>query len=106
MDAQAFWNVIGTYNQKTIIIQFVLLFMIAAGVIIARTNKKIVWTEKAVLGVAHLFIGIVFLEYTTQNLSKSFLQCLYILYAEFFFCMRHSAIRQTARMRLRLCRLC
>lgn len=80
MDAQAFWNVIGTYNQHTIIIQFVLLFVIVAGIIIARTNKKIVRTEKAVMGVAHLFIGIVFFGiYGTESVQKFFAMPLYLM---------------------------
>lgn len=80
MNAQAFWDVIGKYNQHTKIIQFVLLFMIVVGVIIARTNKKIVWTEKAVLGAAHLFIGIVFFGiYGTEPVQKFFAMPLYLM---------------------------
>ncbi len=39
MDAQAFWNVIGRYNQDTIVIQIILLVLIVALLILTYTGK-------------------------------------------------------------------
>lgn len=79
MDAQAFWDVIGRYNQDTIVIQIILLFVLAAGIMIVRTNK-IAWMEKVVLGIANLFIGIVFFgAYGTEPIQKFFALPLYLM---------------------------
>ncbi len=40
MDAQVFWNVIGRYNQDTIIIQIILLVLIVA-ILISTTPVKL-----------------------------------------------------------------
>lgn len=79
MDAQVFWDVIGKYNQDTVVIQVALLLVIAGGIIVART-KKIAWMEKVVLGIANLFIGIVFFGvYGTEPIQKFFALPLYIM---------------------------
>lgn len=79
MDAQVFWDVIGRYNQDTVVIQVVLLFVLAIGIIIVRTNK-IAWMEKVVLGIANLFIGIVFFGvYGTEPIQKFFALPLYLM---------------------------
>lgn len=79
MDAQVFWDVIGKYNQDTVVIQVVLLFVLAIGIIIVRTNK-IAWMEKVVLGIANLFIGIVFFGvYGTEPIQKFFALPLYLM---------------------------
>ena len=59
MGAQAFWSVIGNYNERTWEIQIILLiFMIFA--IVLSYMQKINWIAKFALGVANLFIGIMF----------------------------------------------
>ena len=59
MDAQVFWNVIGNYNEQTIMIQIGLfLFLILA--IILSYVKKVKCAAKVALGIANLFIGIMF----------------------------------------------
>ena len=72
MDAQAFWNVIGQYNQNTIIIQVILLILTVIAVTLSYTNK-IVCSAKLMLGIANLFIGVVFLDTMGLNRFRSFL---------------------------------
>lgn len=74
MDTQTFWNVIGNYNQQTKMIQICLfIFLILA--IVLSYMQKIKWSAKFALGIINLFIGIVFLRITEQNLFKNFLHC-------------------------------
>lgn len=78
MDTQAFWNVIGTYNQSTWIIQILLFVFIALSIVIARFGKCI-WMPKFALGITNLFIGMVFfLFYGTELIQKFFAFPLYI----------------------------
>ena len=78
MDAQAFWNVIGSYNQSTWIMQIALVLLIGASTIIAYKGKYI-WLPKLILGITNLFIGVVFfLYYGTEPIQYFFAFPLYI----------------------------
>ena len=78
MDAQVFWNVIGRYNQDTIIIQIILLVLIVA-ILISTYTGKIMFGAKVILGITNLFIGIVFFGcYGTEPIQKYFALPLYI----------------------------
>lgn len=78
MDAEAFWDVIGNYNQSTWVIQSILFLFIALSIVIARFGKCI-WMPKFALGITNLFIGIVFfLFYGTEPIQKFFAFPLYI----------------------------
>ena len=79
MDAQAFWVVIGAYNQHTIAAQAVLLVFLAFSVILSYQRKN-PWMAKFALGIANLFIGIVFCAwYGTEPIQKYFALPLYLL---------------------------
>ena len=70
MDAKVFWDVIGNYNEKTWIIQIILLvFVLLAGIL--SYMQKVKWAVKFALGFINLFIGIVFLHGTKQSLFKN-----------------------------------
>ena len=78
MDAQAFWNVIGQYNQNTVLIQVILLVLIAVAVTLSYTNK-VACAAKLMLGIVNLFIAIVFFGcYGTQPIQKYFALPLYL----------------------------
>ena len=78
MDAQAFWNVIGMYNNQTWKIQIILLiFMIAA--IVLSYIQKVNWAAKFAFGITNLYIGIVFFGwYGTEPIQKFFALPLYL----------------------------
>ena len=79
MDAQAFWNVIGTYNQQTITVQIGLFLFIVITAILSYFTK-IKWCAKFALGIIHLFIGVVFVAwYGTELINKYFALPLYLL---------------------------
>ncbi|MGN1433476.1 MAG: DUF6064 family protein [Ruminococcus sp.] len=79
MDANAFWNVIGEYNQQTIIIQLILLAFIAVAVILSYFNR-IKYSAKLILGIANLFIAVVFFGYYgTEPIQKFFALPLYLI---------------------------
>ena len=59
MDAQAFWSVVGAYNQQTLAAQVALLLLVLAAAVLSYFNKA-KWAAKLALGVIHLFIGIAF----------------------------------------------
>ena len=79
MDAQVFWNVIGNYNEQTIMIQIGLfLFLILA--IILSYVKKVKCAAKVALGIANLFIGIMFfVRYGTEPIQKYIALPLYLI---------------------------
>ncbi len=78
MDAEAFWAVIGRYNQATWGIQAVLLAAVAAGIITASLQRA-VWLPKVTLGITNLFLGVVFfLYYGTEPIQTFFAAPLYI----------------------------
>jgi len=79
MDAQTFWNVIGNYNQATSIWQCMILALIITSLILAYIQKAI-WLPKITLGIANIFIGIVFfLIYGTEPIQTYFAAPLYIV---------------------------
>lgn len=79
MDTQLFWNVIGNYNQQTIIIQIALLIFLLVAVVSTFT-KKIKWLAKFALGITNLFVGIVFFGiYGTEAIQKFFALPLFLL---------------------------
>lgn len=78
MDAQAFWNVIGHYNQDTIMMQIILLTLIIVLIILSSTSK-VKFGAKVILGITNLFIGIVFFGcYGTEPIQKYFALPLYL----------------------------
>ncbi|MGN0250229.1 MAG: DUF6064 family protein [Oliverpabstia sp.] len=84
MDAQAFWNVIGNYNEKTWIIQMILLVFLLSAIVLSYT-KKIKWAAKFSLGITNLFIGIGFFAwYGTEPIQKYFALPLYLLVGALF----------------------
>ena len=79
MDAQTFWNVIGNYNQQTKIAQIVLFIFVILAIALSYT-QKVKWFAKFALGIANLFIGIVFFAwYGTELIQKLFAFLLYLL---------------------------
>lgn len=80
MDAQAFWNVIGNYNEQTWIFQIVLLVFLLAAILLSYM-QKITWAAKVSLGIANLFIAFGFFAcYGTEPIQK------YFAFPLFFFC--------------------
>ena len=59
MDAQAFWAVIGAYNQQTWPLQIPLLAFLL-GMMVLSYTQKVRWAAKCALGVLHLFIAVAF----------------------------------------------
>ena len=79
MDASVFWNVIGTYNEQTIILQIVLLIALISAIILSYTHIA-TWAAKFALGMTNLFIGVVFFGwYGTEPIQKYFALPLYLL---------------------------
>lgn len=79
MDVQVFWNVIGQYNQNTIIIQVILLNFTVLALSLSYTNK-VACLAKLMLGIANLFIGMIFFGYYgTQPIQKYFAFPLYLI---------------------------
>lgn len=79
MNAQIFWNVIGDYNQHTLIAQIILfVFVISAGLL--SYTGKIKWLAKIALGVVNLYIGIAFFAwYGTEPIQRFFALPLYLI---------------------------
>ena len=85
MDAQVFWGVIGRYNQQTLAIQIVLLVFVLSAVSISFAGK-VQWLAKLALGIANLFIGIVFFGiYGTEPIQMFFALPLYLVCGGLFF---------------------
>lgn len=79
MNIQAFWSVIGTYNQQTIPAQVLLLLFLVLSIALSYTGK-VKWLAKLSLGIANLFIGIAFFaQYGTEAIQKFFALPLYLL---------------------------
>ena len=79
MDASVFWSVIGAYNRQTVMLQVFLLALLSAALSVAYRHR---WGRPAwlALGVAHLFIGIVFFGiYGTEPIQKYFAMPLFVL---------------------------
>lgn len=78
MDAQAFWRVIGEYNQHTAAVQGVLLLFLAASLALSYCGK-VRWLAKFALGILHLYLGVVFFGiYGTEPIQKFFALPLYV----------------------------
>ncbi len=85
MEAQAFWKVIGMYNQSTWLIQIIILALLITSLIFAYA-KKIEWAPKIALGIANMFIGIgFFLYHGTEPIQKYFALPLYAAIGLLFF---------------------
>lgn len=79
MDAQAFWNVIGMYNSQTVVFQIILALFLVAALVLSYTGKNR-WVAKLALGIANLFIGIVFFQiFGTEPIQKFFALPLYLI---------------------------
>lgn len=84
MDASAFWNVIGNYNEQTKIIQIGLFIFVISAIILSYTHK-INGAAKFALGIANLYIGVVFFAwYGTEPIQKYFALPLYLLCGTLF----------------------
>jgi hypothetical protein len=78
MDADIFWEIIGQYNNKTILIQVFLFALLISSFFLSYTGKS-KWMIKLSLGIIILFIGIVhFGIYGTENIQKYFALPLFI----------------------------
>jgi hypothetical protein len=78
MDADIFWKIIGNYNQQTWVIQIIFMLMILCSLIFALL-KKVQWLPKISLGIANIYIGIVFfLIYGTEPIQFFFAAPLFI----------------------------
>jgi len=78
MDANDYWDVIGMYNQQTLIIQILLMLMLVASFIISNKTKKH-WLPKVALGISTSYIGVVFfLVYGTEPIQHFFAAPLFI----------------------------
>lgn len=84
MDASAFREVIAACNRRTVPAQLLLLLFLVVMVPLSY-GKKAHWTEKFALGIANLFIGIVFFAgYGTQPIQRYFALPLYLLCGALF----------------------
>lgn len=84
MDIQTFWNIIGEYNSQTIAVQTFLAVLIVAALVLSYTGK-VKWTAKFILGIANLYIGIVFFGiYGTEPIQKYFALPLYLCCGSLF----------------------
>lgn len=78
MDAQAFLNVIGNYNEQTWLIQIVLFVFVLLAILLSYM-RKVKWAAKFALGLANLFIGLAFFAwYGTEPIQKYFALPLYL----------------------------
>lgn len=78
MNAQAFWNVIGNYNKQTWAIQILLMILLLFSIALSYM-QKVKWAAKFSLGIANLFIGVVFFAwYGTEPIQKFFALPLYL----------------------------
>ena len=78
MDAQAFLNVIGNYNEQTWLIQIVLFVFVLLAILLSYM-RKVKLAAKFALGLANLFIGLAFFAwYGTEPIQKYFALPLYL----------------------------
>ena len=79
MDVNIFWEIIGEYNNKTIIIQ-IILFVLGIFAFILSYTGRIKWIIKFTLGIIILYIGIVYFGYYgTEIIQKYFAFPLFII---------------------------
>lgn len=92
MNSQLFWNVIANYNKHTIIIQIILMIFLALSLVLSY-NGKIKWIAKLALGLANIYISIVFFcIYGVEPVQKLFAFPLYFICGVIFLyeCIRHT----------------
>jgi len=78
LDAQAFWDVIGNYNEQTWKIQIVLFVFVLLAILLSYM-RKVKWAAKCALGLANVFIGLAFFAwYGTEPIQKYFALPLYL----------------------------
>lgn len=79
MDAQAFWNVIGNYNEQTWAVQRILFAFLIFAILLSYL-RKVKWAAKFLFGITNLFIAIVFFAwYGTETIQRFFALPLYLL---------------------------
>ncbi|MDD5796416.1 MAG: DUF6064 family protein [Oscillospiraceae bacterium] len=79
MDTQTFWNIIKNYNEQTAIIQIGLFIFLVLAIILSYAHK-INQVEKFALGIANLFIAVVFYVWQgTETIQKFFALPLFLL---------------------------
>lgn len=79
MDASVFWDVIGHYNEQTLIIQIALSIFLISTILLSYTHI-VNWAAKLGLGVTNLFIGFAFFaRYGTEPIQKYFALPLHLL---------------------------
>jgi len=72
MNADTFWDIIALYNRQTWIIQLIFMLLIAFSFILTIRNK-LQWLPKIILGIANIYMGIVFfLYYGTEPVQHYF----------------------------------
>lgn len=92
MSAQLFWNVIANYNKHTIIIQIILMIFLALSLVLSY-NGKIKWIAKFALGIANIYISIIFFGiYGIEPVQKLFALPLYLICGVIFLyeCIRNT----------------
>lgn len=107
MDAAAFWKVIGEYNSQTLPMQALLGLFLAAGLILSYLGK-VRWSAKLALGLANLWIGLLFFgAYGTEPIQKFFAMPLYLGCGALFLyeCVRHKEDRLEKPSRVQACLL-
>jgi len=72
MDVNIFWDIIGKYNNKTIIIQ-IILFIIGIFAFILSYTGRIKWIIKFTLGIIILFVGIVHFGYYGTEMIQNYI---------------------------------
>ena len=84
MDAQTFWAVIARYNEETVPAQIFLLLFSLLAILLSYTDK-VRWAAKFALGIANLYIGLVFFaHYGTEPIQRYFALPLYLLCGTLF----------------------
>jgi len=79
MDVNIFWEIIGKYNNKTIIVQIILFVFCLFAFFLSYTGR-IKWIIKFTLGIIILYIGIVYFGYYgTEIIQKYFAFPLFII---------------------------
>lgn len=79
MDADAFWEVIASYNRETWPLQLLLLLFLTVMISLSY-GQKVRWTAKFALGIGNLYIGIGFFAvYGTQPIQHYFALPLFLL---------------------------
>ena len=92
MNSQIFWNVIANYNKHTITIQIILMFFLGLSLLLSYYGK-IKWIAKLALGIANIYISIVFFcIYGIEPVQKLFALPLYFICGAIFLyeCIRNT----------------